>query len=351
MIRRVRRLRLLAVLACLLAGLATARGAPLRRHEPLLGAAPDPGRRRARPDGPERRLVPPERPAHAGQSSPTSSPASPRSRRERRRRPRGAGDDGPARRAARPRARPRRRGSDLLRGRGCGGLAAAGAVRHRGRRPPARPAHEPPGGPGRLSSGSRSDPAPARGGRLLRRRRSCSMSELGDAGVEDAAADLRAPRAHALAAPRAHDRGRLHRLPVRLGRRERAAANRRSALQAAAAASTAPASPGASTSSSRIPGAPQLAAILRGRTAAAMAGEVPRRLRIKPAGSPRPTSLFFGTGGPRAQARADRPHGHLPRQRLADPLLGLRRRARAGRRLVRATGSPGAAGRSPKPAS
>jgi hypothetical protein len=34
------------------------------------------------------------------------------------------------------------------------------------------------------------------------------------------------------------------------------------------------------------------------------------------------------------QARADRPHGDLPGQRLADPVLSLRRRARSCRRLV-----------------
>ena len=49
------------------------------------------------------------------------------------------------------------------------------------------------------------------------------------------------------------------------------------------------------------PGAPQLAATLRGRTAAAMAGEVPRRMRIKPARLWPGDLMFFGPGGPRAQ--------------------------------------------------
>jgi cell wall-associated NlpC family hydrolase len=49
------------------------------------------------------------------------------------------------------------------------------------------------------------------------------------------------------------------------------------------------------------PGAPQLAGILRGRTAAAMAGEVPRRLRIKPARLAPADLMFFGPGGPHAQ--------------------------------------------------
>jgi cell wall-associated NlpC family hydrolase len=54
------------------------------------------------------------------------------------------------------------------------------------------------------------------------------------------------------------------------------------------------------------PGAPQLADTLRGRTAAAMAGEVPRRMRIKPARLAPGDLMFFGNGGPRAKpARID----------------------------------------------
>ncbi len=54
------------------------------------------------------------------------------------------------------------------------------------------------------------------------------------------------------------------------------------------------------------PGAPQLANMLRGRTAAAMAGEVPRRQRIKPALLAPADLMFFGPGGPRAKpARID----------------------------------------------
>ena len=49
------------------------------------------------------------------------------------------------------------------------------------------------------------------------------------------------------------------------------------------------------------PGAPQLADTLRGRTAAAMAGEVPRRTRIKPARLLPADLMFFGPGGPKAQ--------------------------------------------------
>jgi cell wall-associated NlpC family hydrolase len=49
------------------------------------------------------------------------------------------------------------------------------------------------------------------------------------------------------------------------------------------------------------PGAPQLANTLRGRTAADMAGEVPKRMRIKPARLEPADLLFFGDGGPRAK--------------------------------------------------
>jgi cell wall-associated NlpC family hydrolase len=50
------------------------------------------------------------------------------------------------------------------------------------------------------------------------------------------------------------------------------------------------------------PSAPQLTNTLRGRTAAAMAGEVPGRTRIKPARLWPADLMFFGPGGPRAQA-------------------------------------------------
>jgi len=50
------------------------------------------------------------------------------------------------------------------------------------------------------------------------------------------------------------------------------------------------------------PGAPQLAATLRGRTAAAMAGEVPRRMRIRVNQLAPADLLFFGDGGRRARA-------------------------------------------------
>src|SRR6266498_2460098 len=48
-------------------------------------------------------------------------------------------------------------------------------------------------------------------------------------------------------------------------------------------------------------GAPLLAGVLRGRTAAAMAGEVPRRLRIKAERLAPADLVFFGHGGPRAK--------------------------------------------------
>jgi cell wall-associated NlpC family hydrolase len=49
------------------------------------------------------------------------------------------------------------------------------------------------------------------------------------------------------------------------------------------------------------PGAPQLATTLRGRTAAAMAGEVPRRSRVKVNRLAPADLLFFGAGGRRAR--------------------------------------------------
>src|SRR5262249_21316596 len=48
-------------------------------------------------------------------------------------------------------------------------------------------------------------------------------------------------------------------------------------------------------------GAPQPATTLGGRTAAAMAGEVPKRQRIKPARLAPADLMFFGPGGPNAQ--------------------------------------------------
>ena len=54
------------------------------------------------------------------------------------------------------------------------------------------------------------------------------------------------------------------------------------------------------------PGAPQLTDVLRGRTAAAMAGEVPKPMRIKPARLAPADVMFFGPGGPHANpARID----------------------------------------------
>jgi cell wall-associated NlpC family hydrolase len=50
------------------------------------------------------------------------------------------------------------------------------------------------------------------------------------------------------------------------------------------------------------PGAPKLTTVLRGRTAAAMAGEVPRRRRIKFEKLAPADLLFFGDGGRRAKA-------------------------------------------------
>ena len=108
----------------------------------------------------------------------------------------------------------------------------------------------------------------------------------------------------------------------------RARTRRRRSACRRPAASTAPASSGASTSSRPIPDAPQLSGTLRGRTTMQMSGEVPKASAI-PFDELEPGDvLFFGARGPQVEAGAGQPHGDLPRQRLVHPLLRLRRRAR-----------------------
>ena len=82
-------------------------------------------------------------------------------------------------------------------------------------------------------------------------------------------------------------------------------------------------------------GGGRLSSVLRGRTAAQMAGEAAKARRIAL------EELRPAEGGGR------RPHGHLRRQRLDDPLLPVRRRAGEDRRLVRraiCVGPPAAGG-------
>ena len=86
-----------------------------------------------------------------------------------------------------------------------------------------------------------------------------------------------------------------------------------------------------------------LASVLRGRTTYQMSGEVPRSQRIGLAKLEPADVIFFGDQRPALAAGAGRPHGDLPRQRLVHPLVRLRRRARAARRLVRAGVRVGAA--------
>ena len=99
------------------------------------------------------------------------------------------------------------------------------------------------------------------------------------------------------------------------------------------------------------PGGAALNATIKGRTTYQMSGEVPRveADRVREAAARRRRLLRLR--GAALEARAGRPHGDLPRRGLDRPLLGRRRRGHAADRLVPPDVSPGAAGRSPKPAS
>ena len=70
------------------------------------------------------------------------------------------------------------------------------------------------------------------------------------------------------------------------------------------------------------PGAPQLQTVLRGRTASAMAGEVPVSARIRRRSEPaaRRPDLLLGARNQRPAGRR-LPHGHLRRRRLVRPLV------------------------------
>ena len=60
-------------------------------------------------------------------------------------------------------------------------------------------------------------------------------------------------------------------------------------------------------------------------------------MRIKPARARPGRPDLLRARRPARQPARDRPRGHLPRKRLADPVLRVRRRARSGERLVRAS--------------
>ena len=147
--------------------------------------------------------------------------------------------------------------------------------------------------------------------------------------------DVRPAAADSLAEAGADNRGALHRLPVRLGRRERddhlavrTAGARRlrllglrlARLQAAVLCQRGGSSP----------------TCCKGRTTYAMAARSPRAKRIALAKLQPADVIFFGAARPEVEAGAGEPHGHLPRQRLVHPLLRLRRRRRPVERLVRA---------------
>ena len=170
------------------------------------------------------------------------------------------------------------------------------------------------------------------GGRLLRRADPAPV-RVGDDERGRGRGELRAARLHALAAPRASRPRSASSATPTCGAESSSAQSHRSARRPRAA-STAPASPGASTASSRIPEPRSL----RPSSAAAPPPTWPARSRVdsgsRPRGWPRPTSSSSAPAGG-GRSRADRPHGPLPRERLADPLVALRRRSRAARRLVR----------------
>ena len=234
------------------------------------------------------------------------------------------------------------------------GAQAAGSapprpLRHRGRRAPARPAHEPSRRPGRARA-----PAQRPGQRAPRpptRSRRSSASASWEHGLRrgprrrfvlpqlDCLAEARARRPpSASSATRTSGAARARRRSRRSARRPRAA-------------STAPASSGASTSCRRTQAARRSPTTLQGRTTYQMSGEVPRASGSRSRSSQPADVALLRRERAALEAGAGRPHGHLPRQRLVHPLL----RATASP-LARSTGwygqrSPGAAGRSPRRAS
>ena len=96
------------------------------------------------------------------------------------------------------------------------------------------------------------------------------------------------------------------------------------------------------------PGGAALAPTIKGRTTYQMSGEVPKSKRIAFAKLAPGDVLFFGPNGPRSTVRLGRPHRHLPRRRLDDPLLRPGRRGEPAHRLVPAAVrlGPPASGRS-----
>ena len=167
----------------------------------------------------------------------------------------------------------------------------------------------------------------ARRGRVLGRA-DPRLRRLGAPERRRRGADVRASGPDDVAAPHPACRRLVHRLPVRLGRHEREGADA-ARPRRLPEASTARASSGASTSCSRMPGAPQLSDVLRGRTTMAMSGEVRevrahrhrrprarrrhllrlarRRSRSRPRSiTPASTSATAGSSTPRATASRSR---------------------------------------------
>ena len=81
--------------------------------------------------------------------------------------------------------------------------------------------------------------------------------------------------------------------------------------------------------------ATQLAQAIRGRTTMQMSAEVAKRERIRNRRASSRATCSSSARVARSPTGAGRPHRDLPRRRLADPLVRLRRRAGAAERLVR----------------
>ena len=177
--------------------------------------------------------------------------------------------------------------------------ASARALRHRGRRTPARPAHQSPHGPGRSRDGFRRirrralrPPTPPP--QILR------MSDWETKNVEEAAATFEIPTLTAWQRRVLTTAVSFIGFPYVWGGESEWPASP-FGLQARGGFDCS----GFAWRVYKLQsyrGAPQLAGTLRGRTAAAMAGEVPRQRRIKLGRLAPADLLFFGDGGRRANA-------------------------------------------------
>ena len=265
--------------------------------------------------------------------------------------PERAGDDRPARRPARPRARPapcrapvQRRRRALPGSRPAAGFGTEVVARLLGLRVDHPAAQDAPRAP-------RHRPGHARRGGLLGRAHPRLRRLGGGLRWRSSPRPSSSRPLTGLQQRRAPDRDLARRLPVRLGRDERAAAGSvRAPASRCPAASTAPASSGASTScrptpaptrSPRPQGPHDLRDERRGHAGAAdparaaPARRPPLLRRARRRGRSRPRSTTWASTSATAGSST-------PRTRAS--------RSRRSRRTGTRSASPGAAGRSPKPA-